>query len=543
MVTPTSAEFVAVAERAVDDLLRLRPDFATEAGDHRYDTELPDLSDSGVAGMAQKLRGHLEALDAIDTSALSIEERVDAETLRNALEGIIFDAEVVRAHQWDPLTHEGGDPLYVLMVRDTVPLEQRVHGIAGRLTALPDFLATARRTVVRAPHVHAETALSQLPGLRELISSDLDETLGGSSSLSALVAGPREAALTAVDEHEQWLRALVETADADPRLGPDVFERKLALSLDSPLSAEQVFQRASDSLAETTEELYAIAVEFLRASGAPLPDDRSVAIRTALDLVARDAPTNDTVVPVCEQAVAEATEAVRRLGIVTIPPDPMRIEVMPEFRRGIAVAYCDSPGALEEGGVAYVAVSPTPADWSADRVASFYREYNSSMLRNLIAHEAMPGHMLQIAHARRFTGTTRVRKLFSSSSFIEGWAVHAERLMVEAGFGGLPVKLQRLKMVLRTTINAMLDSGVHAQNMSEEEALDLMMRRGFQEEGEAVGKWRRALLTSGQLSTYFVGYTELVDVFGALRPGQSLDDMLAHGNPAPRHLATLLGGS
>src|SRR6185437_3709802 len=113
-----------------------------------------------------------------------------------------------------------------------------------------------------------------------------------------------------------------------------------------------------------------------------------------------------------QEALDEATDLVRSLGLLTIPDDEMRIAVMPEFRRGVAVAYCDSPGAFEEGGVAYVAISPTPADWSAERTASFYREYNSAMLRDLIVHEAMPGHMLQIAHGRHFKGSTRVRQMF-----------------------------------------------------------------------------------------------------------------------------------
>jgi uncharacterized protein (DUF885 family) len=452
---------------------------------------------------------------------------------------MLYSAEVVRDYQWDLLAHTPGDALYLLMSRDTVPLEQRVHSIAGRLAAVPDFLSTARRTVTRVPRVHAETVLAQWPGLRGIITDELDRTIGDNASLAGVVAAPRVAALAALDEHEAWLRELVRTADGDPRLGAETFRRKLTLTLDSPLSADEVFERASSYLEEQTEELYETARQVLSDAGASADNDKAVVIREALDLVARDAPSNHTVVAVCEQAMAEATEAVRRLGIVTIPDDPMRIEVMPEFRRGIAVAYCDSPGALEEGGVAYVAVSPTPADWSADRAASFYREYNSAMLRDLIVHEAMPGHMLQIAHARRFTSSTRVRKVFSSMSFIEGWAVHAERIMAEAGFGGLPTRLQRLKMELRSAINAMLDAGVHAHGMTEAEALDLMMRRGFQEEGEAVGKWRRALLTSCQLSTYFVGYTELIDVFAQLGPGQSLDAMLAHGNPPPRHLLSL----
>ena len=76
----------------------------------------------------------------------------------------------------------------------------------------------------------------------------------------------------------------------------------------------------------------------------------------------------------------------------------------------------------------------------------------------------------------------------------------------------------------------------------------LMQARGHQEEGEAVGKWRRALLTSCQLSTYYVGYIAVNDIVLDLRaanPGwtdrQVHDAVLAHGTPPPRHLRTLLG--
>ena len=533
--------FVVVAEAAIDDLFRLCPDAATRVGEHRYDDRLPDRSEAGVRELARTMRTHRDALDGVDVAELDVQERVDAAILRNALSRVLFIAEESRDHEWDVLSHNVGDPLYLLMSRDTVPLEQRVHGIAGRLAAVPDFLATARRTVTRSPLVHAETALAQLPGVRGIVTTELDRMLAGDTSLTALVTEPRAAALAALDEHEAWLRELASTADSDPRLGAELYSKKLPLVLDSPLSAGQVLELAWQNLETQTVLLHEAARAFLADNGEPTTGERDELIRRALDLVARDAPTNDTVLSVCEQALVEATEEVRRLGMVTVPDDPMRIEVMPEFRRGVAVAYCDSPGALETGGVAYVAVSPTPADWSPDRVASFYREYNCAQLRNLMIHEAMPGHMLQIAHARRFRGSTRVRPVFGSGSFIEGWAVQVERMLAEAGFGGLPIRMQQLKMQLRSTINAILDAGVHAGGMTEAEAMDLMTRRGFQEEGEAVGKWRRALLTSGQLSTYFVGFTELTDVLGGLKPERSLDDVLAHGNPSPRHLPALLG--
>jgi uncharacterized protein (DUF885 family) len=169
-----------------------------------------------------------------------------------------------------------------------------------------------------------------------------------------------------------------------------------------------------------------------------------------------------------------------------------------------------------------------------------------------MVHEAMPGHYLQLGHADRFTAAgTDIRAAFWSGSFVEGWAVYAEEVMAGHGYPGTgdpgSVQMQQLKMQLRTTINAILDAGVHAHQMTEAEAMTLMMERGYQEEGEAAGKWRRAQLTSAQLSTYYVGYTEVSDLARDLRaahPGRAEQDlhdtMLAHGSPPARLLRTLV---
>jgi uncharacterized protein (DUF885 family) len=232
---------------------------------------------------------------------------------------------------------------------------------------------------------------------------------------------------------------------------------------------------------------------------------------------------------------------------------------MPEIHRGVAVAYCDAPGPLETSALpTFFAVSPTPSSWDAARVESFYREYNGRMLESLAIHEAMPGHVLQLGHSRRLRSDNRVRAAMRSGTFAEGWAVYAEELMVERGYApagsadperaALAIRLQQLKMQLRMTINAILDVRVHARGMTEEEAMRLMQVRGHQEEGEAVGKWRRALLTSAQLSTYYVGYLAVRDAVGDLRAAnpswtdrQVHDAVLAHGTPPPRHLHALLG--
>jgi uncharacterized protein (DUF885 family) len=161
----------------------------------------------------------------------------------------------------------------------------------------------------------------------------------------------------------------------------------------------------------------------------------------------------------------------------------------------------------------------------------------------------MPGHYLQLAHSNQFRAPTLVRAVFQSGTFIEGWAVYTEQVMAEAGYGGAEVKMQQLKMRLRVICNAMIDQGIHAGNMSEQDAMTLMMKEGFQQEGEAVAKWKRARLTSSQLSTYFVGVTEHLDMRERAkgRDGakfnikQYNDAVLSFGSPPVKYVREMLG--
>ena len=171
------------------------------------------------------------------------------------------------------------------------------------------------------------------------------------------------------------------------------------------------------------------------------------------------------------------------------------------------------------------------------------------MVRDLTVHEAMPGHFLQLAHSNEFRAPTLVRAIFQSGTFVEGWAVYTEQLMVEAGYGGPEVKMQQLKMRLRVICNAILDQSIHTANMSEQEALDLMMKEGFQQEGEAVAKWKRARLSSTQLSTYFIGATEHLELRerAKAKAGASFDlrkyndTVLSFGSPPAKYVRELMG--
>ena len=528
----TAARFHALAEDAVEDLLRLDPEWATDLGDHRFDDQLTDLSEDRLATAAATLADHRDELDSLDADELVPADAVDAQILRAGLDRRLFGLQQLHEHTWNPLPWLPGEAIYLLLSRDTGPVEDRLRALGGRLEAVPQRLATARATLQDMPRVHVETALTQISGLISMLREQVPPLAGTAPRTFLSVEPMRTAAEDALVEHRDWLLDQLDGAHGDPRLGSSLFAAKLHLFLDADLSAEHVAAAAREHLDRVTDELTELAVGWVGPG-----DD---AIRRALDRAAAEVPDDRTIVSVARRWLAEATELVTSSGVVRVPDDPLEIEVMPELRRGVAVAYCDAPGPLEEGGVTRFAISPTPAGWSPERVASFYREYNTAMMANLTVHEAMPGHMVQLAHARRYRGATRVRQVLASGSFIEGWGVHSEEIMARLGYGGVPVRLQQLKTKLRTIINALLDAGVHAGGMSEAEAIELMTGRGFQEEGEAVGKWRRVQLTSAQLSTYFVGYLELAPT---LAGRTRYDDVLAHGSPPPRHLPALLAAA
>ncbi|NJC70240.1 DUF885 domain-containing protein [Planosporangium thailandense] len=532
-------DFVPLAELIVDAVLETSPALAAFAGDHRFDDRLPDYSPEAVAGDVAMLRDASSALSQVDVDTLEPEDQVDHAVLLARVERSLFELTEVREHEWNPLAHNPGSLLYGLIARPFAPAEQRLMSIASRLSAIPDALATARSVLTDCPRIHLETAVGQFSGTAALVRDELPALMAEAPALTGTIEPLRQRAIAALGEFVTWLcdRA-AEAGDGgrDPRLGRRLWEARLWHALDTELSAAEILSRARANVERVTGELRELAAEITGGSD----------IRVALDQLAAEHPDNTTIVDLAKVTLGEATEFVGRHELVTLIDDPCLIMEMPEFARGIAVAYCDPPGPLETGDLpTFYCIAPTPANWSAERVESFYREYNNHMIRNLSVHEAMPGHFLQLAHSRRFRGSTRARALGFSGPFVEGWAVYAEELMVSCGFGGAPVRAQQLKMQLRMSINAILDQLVHCEGMTEADAMAMMRDEGFQEEGEAAGKWRRALLTSTQLSTYFVGYTEVSAIAKERPAGVSVRDwhdrMLAHGSPAPRHVRALLG--
>jgi uncharacterized protein (DUF885 family) len=551
--------FARLAQRYLAESLRLSPISATTTGEHRYDDRIDDVSARGRAQGLRFAQNTLRALEAIDHAQLSRANQVDALILANALRSQIWQVEVSQSWAWNPLGYQGlaGGALYGLMAREFAPLPQRLESATARMERLPQLLAQARSEIqpARVPAPHAETYAAQNRGLKSIVTDMIAPHAG---ELSARKRERLERAIAtfnaAVDEHQAWIEAtLVPAAQADFRAGAERFDQALAFTLQSNLSRAEIRRRADAAVISVRQEMYRVAKLALAGQAgapatpdAPTDEQQQAAIRAALDLAAADRPARDRLVETATEGTEEARRFVQQHDLITLPEGPVRVILMPEFQRGFAVAYCDSPGPLERDLETFYAVSPIPDDWTEEQTTSFLREYNNRGTLDIAVHEAMPGHYVQIWHSNRYPST--LRAVLGSGSFVEGWAVYAEEMMVQQGFrANDPLfRLTQLKIQLRTITNSIIDQAIHVDGMTREQMMHLLTHTAFQEEREAAGKWRRAQLSFTQLSTYFVGFQEHLESRRAAEARGNFnlkayhDGILSFGSPPGRFARQLL---
>ncbi|HLM60542.1 MAG TPA: DUF885 domain-containing protein [Pyrinomonadaceae bacterium] len=549
-------QFEALTTRFIAGLMQMNPEWATNLGEHKYDARLSDYSLAGIKKSRDFYASYLKELNKIPFDKLSRVNNVDARIMRHSLEYEIFQTDVLRAYEWNPMVYNTGGAINDLISRDFAPLKDRLTSAKARLEAIPSVLAAAKANLKNPPRIHTETAIAQNKGVVGLIQGDLQMFID-QAGMKAELAPAQAKAVAALNDYGKWLETdLLPRSNGDFRLGDEKYRQKLRFALDSDLSKEELLKRAEADLRATQDRMYRVAqplfekhfpngLDTVRLTEAAL---KKFVIKSVLDKLAENRPNNETIVAQANQDLKETTEFVRKNNLVIVPTEPVKVIVMPEFARGSSVAYFDSAGPFEKKNETFFAISPTPADWSDARKESFFKEYNDYMLENLTIHEAMPGHYLQIMHSNKFKAPTPIRALFSSGSFVEGWAVYAEQLMAEKGYGGAEVEMQQLKMKLRVIINAIIDQKIHTAGMTEKEAVDFMMNEGFQEEGEAAGKWKRAQLSSTQLSTYYVGSVEVNDLrraYEAKHKGKvdlkkMHDAMLSFGSPPAKYVKEML---
>jgi uncharacterized protein (DUF885 family) len=499
----------------LEEYFRLRPLEATRLGDHRYDSLIENLTPQSRAVWQEQTRKAATDLPRmVPYAQLSRPAQIDYEILEHHLNCALWLADNTHPYEEDPRIYNDyiSDSVYLLLTRSTLPQETNIAHAIARMALIPRVIAAARANLHNPPRTVTETAIQQNRGAIDFYESGIYQYAGKTRQTAALKA----AAVRAVSELKGYQKFLEEDllprANGEWRLGADKFARKFELELDAGVTADQILGDAEAELPRVQGEMFVIARQlwskYYFKQSLP-PDDpvgRRATIQLVLDAIGKEHGQPGTLARDMQERVARLKEFIKASRFVALPePDRTEVVVMPEFRRGNSTAYMNPPPPLDTNAVGHLAISPPAADWDAQRTESFLEEYNDHMLDVLTIHEGYPGHAVQLAYGNQ--NRSLIRRVLSSSAYVEGWAVYTEKAMVDQGYGGgdLALRLSQLKFYLRTVANAILDHKMQCGTMTDDQALQFLTQDCFQSDSEARLKITRAKQSSCQLSTYFVG--------------------------------------
>ena len=499
----------------LEDEFKLRPMIATQLGDHRFDDRLENPSPENRELWKQFYKSSLENLRSqIKQEFLSASGKVDFKVLESNLERTLWLQEFNKTYENDPRAYNEliADSLYLPLSQSTIPEEKVVEALILRVALVPKVLKSAIESIKNPPKVILNTAIKQNLGSIRFYKKGIGEFVKSPELKTRLLDATSKIVLN-LESYQDFLEELAKkSVESDWRIGKEQFKLKLVHELQTGVDADNLLRLAELEMVAVTNEMYVIARQLwsgmFPGKVLPVPDSigKNETIVKVLEKLSEKRGNPQDLLKDTRSTVKKIQSFITANNILTLlQPDRCQILEMPEFQRGNSVAYLNQAPPLDTSAFSVYAISPPPSDWDANTVLSFMKEYNSYMLQILTIHEAYPGHYVQLEYSNKHP--SKIRRVLSSGVFAEGWAVYTEKMMLDEGYGDQDpgLRIHQLKWYLRAVANAVLDHQMHCNNMSDEQALDLLVNRSFQTKGEALGKIIRSKQSSCQLSTYFAG--------------------------------------
>ncbi|WP_426319946.1 DUF885 domain-containing protein [Pseudoduganella sp. R-43] len=548
--------FDSQANQFLGALWRIDPETAISVG--KYDTAA-QLSVPDQAFRDQQLAFIDEWLDKfgkIDARQLSPKQRSDLGLLQNKLNSDRWYLTTFREWEWNPALYNIASPIDFVLNTEYAARPQRLRTLLRRIASVPAYYEAARNNIKNPTREHVKLAIDQAPGVLAVL-ADLDKQAQDSilnANEKNLYAQRIAAAKVAVEAYAAWLgeldKSLAVSGARSFRIGKEMYEAKFGYDIQSGSNAEQTYQKALAAREQLLSNMDRISDDLWPKylADKAKPSDRFAKIGMMIDTLSSRHVAREEFFPEIRRQIPVLQDWVVKNDLLTLDPNkPLVVRETPAYQRGVAGASIEAPGPYRPQDRTYYNVTPLD-DATPEQAESTLREYNHWILQILNMHEAIPGHYAQLVYANK--SPSIVKSIFGNGAMVEGWAVYSERMMLESGYGNNEPEMWLMysKWNLRSVTNTILDYSVHVQGMTEPEAIDLLTRQAFQTAAEAKEKWRRAQLTSVQLTSYFSGYSEIMELReqrrAALGSKFSLkdfhEDFLSYGSAPVRVIKELM---
>ena len=506
------------ANSFIYDSLALSPPDATSQGYYEHHkiklNEIwTDYSPAGIQRSRNLYHGALLEADKLKANEMTPELAADLDVIKLTAQSQLLDLEQIQPYRHNPTVYVEaiGNGLYSPFILNYAPESTRLAQITARIEKIPVFIETAKQNLVDSPEIWNRVAIEENEGNLDLI----DHTIRAKvpSDLKARYDRAATAAMAALKSFDDYLKTGLSQHTSDWRLGSQLYAQKFKFTLATGDSPQQALADAQAKLQSIRDEMHrqAIALYPKFFPGQTPPQELNEVVSRVLDKVAQQHATPAEYFDSAKRDLQETTQFVRDHHLLALPSGiQLTVIPTPEFMRGVyGVGGFSNAPALDPKLGSFYWITPFTPDMTPNRIESKLREYNFYGLKILTIHEAMPGHYVQFAYADEIEPKWRrvLRAVDSNTPYVEGWAVYATELMIAEGYQDTPeMRLTFNKQMLRVVANTILDVKMQTMGMTDQQALDLMIKDTFQEKEEAEKKLQRAKLSSCQLPTYYVGW-------------------------------------
>ncbi len=522
---PTAVEDLASAY--LERWAEFYPSQATQAGRSDFDRQLENIDEASLARWLQFGQAIADAgKSLVGSPSLSRDDRIDLDVLLNAIARERHTLVTRTVPQRDPLfwTDIAANAAIYLLLRDDQPMPVRLAALEARAQAMPRLLAQAEHALGPTPRdriapEHVRPAAAQAKSLARLYRSGLVEFAAKAPAPPRKSLGAAgEAAAVALEKFGAFLDQLATEAHGSARLGVDYAET-FRLYLRTEEKPADLLRKFESDLVTLRREVAAYGRQVwpqLLPTEARPTDDTAV-IRRLFSLVEEQHDTEVAdYVRYWQEVLPQLEASVREKGIVTLPePRTLKIRPAPSYLLGQSFGGVFPAGPYRSNGQTLLLLPVPSAEADAAERAKFFRAFNRPFSKMIAAHEALPGHYVQLKIAAR--QLHEIRAVFADNVYAEGWGTYCERLMLAQGWGGPLEWLAHYKKQLENCTRAIVDIRVHTTEVSREEIARFVRDEGLQDEQLGGNLWFRTLTSAPQIVTYHIGYREISALYREAR--------------------------
>jgi hypothetical protein len=483
------------------------PSKATYAGIHEYDEYLDCVSEDAIDGFIG-LTGEYEHLCTRfkEEDLLNADNRIDLEILLGYLKADPLYYQIFKRHLRDP-SYYVQIALYachILRLRDFAPKEQRYLSLIARLKEIPQFLIDAKDNMRRTdfmPAVWLAMAREMTFSAQKFFS---DIVIDISPEIESLKNDMMAAGTLASKAFEDYLKFLDEELSNKPdgpfAAGKELYDILLKNIHMLPYESEEIEQIGLEYIDDTTRQIDELSRKF-----EPRKDWPAV-----IEGIKSDHPAPEELTDYYRDEVDKTRSFVLEKDLVSIPEgEVLEITETPPFARSILpyAAYL-MPAPFESNQKGFFWVTPIDVSAPIEKQKEQLLGHSRPAIAVRTLHEGYPGHHLQLCHANRIQ--SRMRRIFRTSVFAEGWALYCEELMKEQGYyQDKRAELIQLKDQLWRACRVVIDVRLHSGRFGFDEAVTMLVEKARLEKYNAETEVKRYTQTPTQPMSYLIGKIEI----------------------------------